>query len=300
MMRDSLFVRMKISGDGIDPFFGECFGRGIYLDDLIYDKNECFFTVKAADERKIFAISRNMCYNVEKIGYKGRASFIKKCLSALGMCVGAVMFTIFAKVSDGVVGEIVCKGDAASFRREIIAVLKDEGIEEGKICSADLPSLGEKIALKTDGVSYATVVKSGRRIIVDLKRDADKNDPLDVGKAVIVSTVSGRIVKINVLSGVAAVKVGDEVKSGDTLIVGEYVHGDTVIKTYALGEVAIETTFVYEYEASGEGDLYKNRALALGKAVLDGKDVISSSVREEKRDGKIIYTATFVYTEIVN
>ena len=248
MMRDSLFVRMKISGDGIDPFFGECFGRGIYLDDLIYDKNECFFTVKAADERKIFAISRNMCYNVEKIGYKGGASFIKKCLSALGMCVGAVMFTIFAKVSDGVVGEIVCKGDAASFRREIIAVLKDEGIEEGKICSADLPSLGEKIALKTDGVSYATVVKSGRRIIVDLKRDADKNDPLDVGKAVIVSTVSGRIVKINVLSGVA------------TLIVGEYVHGDTVIKTYALGEVAIETTFVYEYEASGEGDLYKNRA----------------------------------------
>ena len=114
------------------------------------------------------------------------------------------------------------------------------------------------------------------------------------------STVSGRIVKINVLSGVAAVKVGDEVKSGDTLIVGEYVHGDTVIKTYALGEVAIETTFVYEYEASGEGDLYKNRALALGKAVLDGKDVISSSVREEKRDAKIIYTATFVYTEIVN
>lgn len=299
MKRGKTFVKIKVTGDGAEKIAIAATERKIYAKNVKYVKNGCFLTIDAVDERKFFAISRNMCYNVERIGYTGGFAFFKKLFERAGAVLGAVMFVIFVLLCDCVVGEIVFKGDAAVFERQIVSVLKRNGVERGRICASDCSSLGEKIALSIDGVSYATVTKSGRRIIVDVKSDEEKQKPIDVSKDEILSPVDGKVVKLNVLSGTAAVKIGDEVKKGQTIIAGNYVHGDKVVKTYALGEAVIETEAAYEYEAAGKGKQYENRAVALGKARIGDLEIISTKVELIENEDKIVYRATFVIAVVV-
>lgn len=293
MKRGKLFVKIKATGDGAERIAVAAMERKIFAKNVKYVKNGCFLTIDAVDEQKFFAISRNMCYNVERIGYTGRFAFFKKLLKSAGALFGAAAFITFVCLCDAVVGEIVYKGDAAAFRRQIVSVLKLNGVEKGKICKADCSSLGEKIVISTDGISYATVTKSGRRIIVDVKSDEEKLDPIDVSKDEILSPADGKILRLNVLSGVAVVKIGDEVKKGQPIISGQYVHDDKTIKTYALGEAVIETKFVYEYESAGKGKQYENRAVALGKAKLGETEIISTAVELDESGEKIIYRAIF-------
>ena len=293
MKRGKLFVKIKATGDGAERIAVAAMERKIFAKNVKYVKNGCFLTIDAVDEQKFFAISRNMCYNVERIGYTGRFAFFKKLLKSAGAVFGAAAFITFVCLCDAVVGEIVYKGDAAAFRRQIVSVLKLNGVEKGKICKADCSSLGEKIVISTDGISYATVTKSGRRIIVDVKSDEEKLDPIDVSKDEILSPADGKILRLNVLSGIAAVKIGDEVKKGQPIISGQYVHDDKTIKTYALGEAVIETKFVYEYESAGKGKQYENRAVALGKAKLGETEIISTAVELDESGEKIIYRAIF-------
>lgn len=293
MKRGKLFVKIKATGDGAERIAVAAMERKIFAKNVKYVKNGCFLTIDAVDEQKFFAISRNMCYNVERIGYTGRFAFFKKLLKSAGAVFGAAAFITFVCLCDAVVGEIVYKGDAAAFRRQIVSVLKLNGVEKGKICKADCSSLGEKIVISTDGISYATVTKSGRRIIVDVKSDEEKLDPIDVSKDEILSPADGKILRLNVLSGIAVVKIGDEVKKGQPIIAGQYVHDDKTIKTYALGEAVIETKFVYEYESAGKGKQYENRAVALGKAKLGETEIISTAVELDESGEKIIYRAIF-------
>ncbi len=293
MKRGKLFVKIKATGDGAERIAVAAMERKIFAKNVKYVKNGCFLTIDAVDEQKFFAISRNMCYNVERIGYTGRFAFFKKLLKSAGAVFGAAAFITFVFLCDAVVGEIVYKGDAAAFRRQIVSVLKLNGVEKGKICKADCSSLGEKIVISTDGISYATVTKSGRRIIVDVKSDEEKLDPIDVSKDEILSPADGKILRLNVLSGIAVVKIGDEVKKGQPIISGQYVHDDKTIKTYALGEAVIETKFVYEYESAGKGKQYENRAVALGKAKLGETEIISTAVELDESGEKIIYRAIF-------
>lgn len=293
MKRGKLFVKIKATGDGAERIAVAAMERKIFAKNVKYVKNGCFLTIDAVDEQKFFAISRNMCYNVERIGYTGRFAFFKKLLKSAGAVFGAAAFITFVCLCDAVVGEIVYKGDAAAFRRQIVSVLKLNGVEKGKICKADCSSLGEKIVISTDGISYATVTKSGRRIIVDVKSDEEKLDPIDVSKDEILSPADGKILRLNVLSGIAVVKIGDEVKKGQPIISGQYVHDDKTIKTYALGEAVIETKFVYEYESAGKGKQYENRTVALGKAKLGETEIISTAVELDESGEKIIYRAIF-------
>ena len=288
MKRGKLFVKIKATGDGAERIAVAAMERKIFAKNVKYVKNGCFLTIDAVDEQKFFAISRNMCYNVERIGYTGRFAFFKKLLKSAGAVFGAAAFITFVCLCDAVVGEIVYKGDAAAVRRQIL-----NGVEKGKICKADCSSLGEKIVISTDGISYATVTKSGRRIIVDVKSDEEKLDPIDVSKDEILSPADGKILRLNVLSGIAVVKIGDEVKKGQPIISGQYVHDDKTIKTYALGEAVIETKFVYEYESAGKGKQYENRAVALGKAKLGETEIISTAVELDESGEKIIYRAIF-------
>lgn len=293
MKRGKLFVKIKATGDGAERIAVAAMERKIFAKNVKYVKNGCFLTIDAVDKQKFFAISRNMCYNVERIGYTGRFAFFKKLLKSAGAVFGAAAFITFVCLCDAVVGEIVYKGDAAAFRRQIVSVLKLNGVEKGKICKADCSSLGEKIVISTDGISYATVTKSGRRIIVDVKSDEEKLDPIDVSKDEILSPADGKILRLNVLSGIAVVKIGDEVKKGQPIISGQYVHDDKTIKTYALGEAVIETKFIYEYESAGKGKQYENRAVALGKAKLGETEIISTAVELDESGEKIIYRAIF-------
>lgn len=94
--------------------------------------------------------------------------------------------------------------------------------------------------------------------------------------------------------------VGDAVKVGDLLISGSFTdkNGEE-FTTYALGEVCLVKTAVYEYRTAGESELYRGRAIFLAKESVDG-EIESTAVEYVSRDGKNYYIVTMSVLVIVN
>lgn len=296
-----LTVTLKISGNGVSSLVKTLHERNIWVKDVIFGENYLFLTADYKDFKKIFAICRNMCYNVKRIRVGGGLSPLYIALKNIGYVLGAAAFAAFVFLSDAFVSEISFEGDATSYRREITAVLSELGIGLGKPCFTDVSAAGEKIALSVDGLSYVTIEKRGKRIIAFAKREEIKSEPLDVKKAQIVSPVNGTVRAVNCLSGTAKVSVGDSVKAGDLLISGSFVNKNgEEFTTYALGEVCIAEKVVYEYLAAEQSELYRNRAVFLAKESAEGKEIEDYIAEYTSRDGKNYYIVTMSVLIIVN
>ena len=300
MKKGLLFVTFRISGSGVYSLVKALHARKIEVKNVIFGENYLFLTADYKDSRKIFAICRNMCYNIKRTGIRGRLAPFYAAIKNAGFLLGAIAFASFAYFSDAFVSEISFECDAASYRTEITAALKESGVSVGKPCFTDVSAAGEKIALAVDGISYATIEKRGKRIIAFAKSEEVKSEPLDVKKAQIVSPVDGTVRAINCLSGTAKVSVGDAVKVGDLLISGSFTdkNGEE-FTTYALGEVCLVKTAVYEYQTAGESELYRGRAIFLAKESVDG-EIESTAVEYVSRDGKNYYIVTMSVLVIVN
>ena len=123
---------------------------------------------------------------------------------------------------------------------------------------------------------------------------------MDVKKTQIVSPVDGVVRALNCLSGTAKVSVGDAVKVGDLLISGCFTNKNgEEFTTYALGEVCLVKTVVYEYQAAEHSELYRSRAVFLAKESAEG-EVESTAVESISRDGKLYYIVTMSVLVIVN
>ena len=275
--------------------------KNVCVKNVIFGENYLFLTADRKDLKNIFAICRNMCYNVKRIRYTGEYSLLYYAAKNVGAILGALVFFALTYISDFFVAEVAFTGDAAGFRREITAALKSEGIEKGKFCFKDLSRAGEKIALSTDGIAYATIEKRGKTIIAFARRESVAQSPVDVKRKEIRSTVSGVVKAVNCLSGTAAVKVGDEVNAGDVLIRGTFTNkAGEEFQTYALGEISVLTPVVYEYTAAEESELYERRALFLAKQSVENREIESEKIEFSKKSGKPVYTVTLTVIEYIN
>lgn len=300
MTLDGLKVVLRVNGASAERLIERLHDLKIYAKDVVLNKNDCFFTVERKDLRKIFAICRNMCYNIEKVKYTGRFSLVYRLAKNVGAVLGAFAFVFFAYSTDRVVAEIDFGGEAKGYRREITAVLAESGVRIGEKCIADLSTLGEKVSLSVDGLAYATVEKRGKRVVVYAKGESFESEVIDVKRSVIIAPVDGEVKKINALSGTVKVGVGDFVKAGDVLIDGKFVDASgKEISTYALGEICLATEVKYVYEAKGKGEQYARRAEALAEESVGDGEILERRVIFSELNGKFTYTAIFSVVTIV-
>ena len=176
----------------------------------------------------------------------------------------------------------------------------EEGIKENCFFRAYSKDLSQKILKSSDKFSFVSVEKKGRLLIIEAYGVTQPPEPLDFKKEKIVSPVKGEVISINLMGGTATVSVGDKVKTGQTLIGGYKVDGETEVKTYALGEVEIKAEFVYEYKSFAKGEKYKNRAITVAKEMLGEESVIEILVEEKENNQQIIYKITLFYTVIAS
>ena len=157
----------------------------------------------------------------------------------------------------------------------------------------------KKILLSSKEISFASVKKSGRRLIVEAHKATKEPIGANAKKKEITATDSGVVGRIILYSGTALVKEGDEVKFGDALINGSYTHGEKTGETYALGDVEIIAEKVFEYEGVGEDKRVLSRAYLLATMDVDG-EIISSQHEIKESDGKKICVVRIKYSVWVN
>ncbi len=271
--------------------------RNIPLYDVKKTKRGVRFTSPVTNRGKIFAISDNMCYNIKEIGYKGKFAFAANAVKNAGLLVAFALLCVFCVRVDGYIGKIVFTGDGNLLKKETELVLFSENVCVGGKFPADLNELSRKIALSSEKIEFASVKKSGRKLIVEVRAAAGKTLPLNEWKKRIISPCDGVVRRISRYSGTALVSVGEAVKKGDVLIDGFFERNGERFATESLGDVEIAVTEKFDYKTSGEGKEYSDRAKAVAREKFGERDVIS--VTAELTAPKT-YTVTVIYAVIAS
>ena len=300
MKRGKLFLKCKIGGASGFYLIDRLHRQNVPIYNVETGENYLILSIDCCDSKKLFAISRNMCYNITIIKYYGKKLPFTFLVKRLGLILCFALFLALAILADGWISKIVYKGDGQNLIPYVEQILRNEGVKENSFFVQNEKELSQKILKSSDKFSFVSVEKVGRLLVIEAYGAITAPEPIDIRKQKITSTVKGEVVAINLMSGTLAVSVGDIVEIGQTLIDGYYLNGEEKIETYALGEVEIKAEFIYEYLSFAKGDSYKERAKVVATETLGAENVIDILVEEKEQNKQTIYVVTIFYTVTVS
>ncbi|MBO4262297.1 MAG: sporulation protein YqfD [Clostridia bacterium] len=251
-------------------------------------KNGLIIVIDDKDCKKLFAISRNMCYNIKRSGYKGYLAPIKIALSRIGLLIGGAVFVLSAYLCDGIITDVVYVGDAPLIKARVDEALVKNDLTLFSFADGDRIRSAEKALGEDESLSFASVNKRGRSLVVEVYLAKKQAEALNVKSECVRAAADGKIKRLVVLSGTPLVEVGDEVKKGQPIISAGYTHGEKTGETYALGEAEISCVYDFVYEGAGENEKIAARAKVLATEYLGDKDITSVTAEITEEDGKKI------------
>lgn len=185
-------------------------------------KNRISFEVGTKDLEKVFAILRGSCYNVSKVRFRGLTLLYKKCLGAVGLLVGTVLFCLLVLGAQTRILKIKVIGSGAYYEPQILSVLNEGGVKLFSAKPQNTAMLSAQI-LALPRVSYCSLKCEGGILIVDVRVSEEyvthEIEPLR-------APVSGTVVQLTVVRGTARVAVGDSVEKDQIIVDGVSVYGE--------------------------------------------------------------------------
>lgn len=296
----NLFAVYKVTGLNLDNLVNILKNKGVTLYDLKKkDGRTLIVSVNYTDSEKFFAITRDLCYNVKRIGEKGRFRFALKLFRNLGLVIGAVIFTVLSVLFDDVILSVDYYGSGKAVSREINDYLISRGVTEfSRFSDIDLPALSDEILKVSDKISFAECVKCGNRLKINLALSVSPVKTLDCDKESLVSDVDGEIEYVKVYRGTALKRAGDKVKAGEEICGGFAVVKDTEVKVGVIATAAVKAEYFYEYESEKDGDEGLAEIFAL-IAFGDGEALSTETEKSVSDSGTYIYKIKIVYRRIL-
>jgi sporulation protein YqfD len=260
-------------------------------------KKQLILTIKSKENQKLFAITKELCYNIKKIKDGGRFYPLMYLAKNVGVLVGILVFSLSVILSSDRIYSYSFVGSGVAYKVEAQQVLKDEGITlYSKFSDVDLKELSNKIRQKSDKFSFVSCEKHGNKLKIQLILAKGSPTTIDGTKDAMYSTFSGRIESIRLYRGTAVAKVGDVVKVGDTLISGYYSNGEKVVKVGVIAVVNILTEEVKTYHLDREGLEYAVKIFVEEESTGEVVDTLVSA--EQTNDG-YLYTAKTIVRRIL-
>ena len=130
MKRGRLFFKCRIDGASGFYLIDRLHAQGVPIFDLERAENYLILSIDCCDSKKLFAISRNMCYNITVIKYYGKKAPFRFIAKRLGLALCFSLFFALAFLFDGWISRIVYKGDAEGLIPYIEQILISEGVRE--------------------------------------------------------------------------------------------------------------------------------------------------------------------------
>ena len=161
------FFSYKITGLNLDFLIEKLKKGGIPLYLLKKeDKKTLIITTSAKTEKKLFAITKGLCYNIIKIGESGVFNLKEFFVKRLSLIIFASLFLFSTFLFRNFVVKIEVFGTGYSKREEIKRVLEENGVKEFSFFTADTKTIETKI-LKTGDFSFCSVEKKGNRLKIN-------------------------------------------------------------------------------------------------------------------------------------
>lgn len=289
----------EIKGLNLDRLIDVYKKRGILLYNLKKrGNNRLLVTVTAKDDEKIFAISKELCYNIKKLSNSGKAYPFLFLFRNFGLFLGAIIFTTFAFLSNDVILKVEYRGASSYYYRQAQDVLDEQGIGLfTKFSSFNTKVLAGKILGGSPNLSYASCQKRGNRLIIELAVKDEDAKVLKGNASALYCNYDGVVENIKVYRGQATVSQGESVKSGDLLVDGNVLIGENKVFVGVIASVSIKTTSVYKY--TSQKDNMESEALAFALENSQSFALIDSAVQKEQLENGYLYTVTLICRKVI-
>ena len=223
-------------------------------------KNGITFEVASKDRKKVFAILRGSCYNVEKIRFRAFSAFAELCVRSAGLLVGAALFLLLVLGAQTRVLKIEVVGNGAFYEAEVMSVLERGGVKHFSAAPKETGALCAEI-LSLPRVSYCSIAAKGGVVTVEV-RVSDENALLE--SVPLLSPATGVVEELVVVRGTARVSVGDRVEKGAAIVDCAALYGETERRVVVIARVKISFPVAQEYGGS-EADARASAYLEFGE-----------------------------------
>lgn len=217
------YVSITVEGFFAERFINMCLAQDIFLWDIRREKNTYIkVKISSKDFRKIRKIARKTKCRVAIETKKGVPFFIFNYRKRKLFVIVTILMFIGVYGTTRFIWNIDIEGNEKIKDDEILQILKEEGIEVGKLKSKiERDSIISDIRLKREDIAWIGIKFKGTNAIVEIVEAKEKPEILDESQVCnIVAKESAVISKIVVQNGTARVNVGDTVNVGDLLVEG--------------------------------------------------------------------------------
>ena len=236
------YIRISVEGYYIERFINICTNNKIMIWNIKKDKNaKIYLNIGTNDFREITKIAKKVKCKVKIVKKKGLPFLLhryKKRKIFLGFL---LVIIILIGISSNFLWNIEVQTENNQEFENIYQDLKDSGLKTGILkAKIDTKGIINQVRLKRDDIAWMGIELKGTNAIVKIVKADEKPEIIDEEEYCnIVSDKAGIITKINVQNGMAAVKVGDTVNVGETLVNGwmegkytgiRYVHAKAEIE----------------------------------------------------------------------
>ena len=289
----------EVRGLNLDRFINTVKKRGIDLYDVKkYSNKRLTLAVNFKDSQKFFAIGKELCYNIKKLRDKGKGYPLLALYRSLGVFIGAVIIAFSAYTFNDVIFGFTFTGSGSVYHREVKDYLRSQGITEfSRFSSFSLDRIEDGILADNPHLSFASCVKVGNRLVVDLALSQEKVGTLDGSVYEFYSDADGVVESIKVYRGTATVEKGQAVKKGDLLVNGVAVIKEKEVRINVLASVTLLCEFNYEYRSEKDGE--EEKATMLAEQALNDKEPVSETVIKSEENGKFVYSVTLTYRHVL-
>ncbi len=217
------YVQIAVEGYFAQRFINMCIQNNILIWNIKRINTTVFVAnVSISDFRQLHTISKKTKCRTKIKKKKGLPFFFEryKKRKVLMILLGVLLVLIMA-VSN-FVWNIHIECDGQINQEEILAILNENGLEVGKLKNKiDTNKIIRNIRYEREDIAWAGLSFKGTNAILKLVKAQEKPEIIQEDKyCSIISNKEGVITKINVQNGTAAVKIGDLIKPGTTLVNG--------------------------------------------------------------------------------
>ena len=235
------YLRLSIEGYYIERFINICRKNKIAVWNL--KRNESIsmnFNIGINDFRKVTKIAKQTQCKLKILKKKGLPFLFNKYKKRKIFFLLLILIIILLSISSNFVWNIEIVEENQEQLENIEEDIREAGLTIGEFKSKiDTKEIINKVRLKRDDIAWMGIELKGTNAIVKLVKATSKPDIVDDDDyCSIVSDKQGVITKISAQNGTVAVKVGDTVNVGTTLINGWMEGKYTGIRyVHAKGEI---------------------------------------------------------------
>lgn len=206
-------MRYDLKGYNIDNLLSTLYKKNIVIYNLKrVNYDHVVFEILDKDKKKIKRYIANFKVKTSLQGVKKLPKFL---LGNIGIIIGVFLGSILSIFMSNFVWQIKIDGLKNLTRTEILAVLKDNGVQVGKINIKTGEQIESILLNNYDRLAQVSVIKRGSAIIINL---SEKLIYSTTEYKPITARYPGIVKEIEVVTGTINVKIGDYINVGDVLV----------------------------------------------------------------------------------